>query len=79
MIIVKVNKLFKSINFVLKNIILVKEVKKRIIIYSVMKIIVNKPLLYSVLNPETSSLSPSVKSNGVRLSSATQEIIHIRV
>ena len=30
----------------------------------------NNPLAYSVLNPDTSSLSPSAKSNGVRLVSA---------
>lgn len=38
--------------------------------YSAIKIKANKPLLYSVLNPETSSDSPSAKSNGVRLVSA---------
>lgn len=31
----------------------------------------NLPALYSVLNPETSSLSPSAKSKGARLVSAT--------
>lgn len=36
----------------------------------------NLLLLYSVLNPETNSLSPSAKSNGVRLSSATVENNH---
>jgi len=35
-----------------------------------MKIRANKPLLYSILNPDTSSDSPSAKSNGVRLVSA---------
>lgn len=35
-----------------------------------MKINANNPLLYSTLNPETSSDSPSAKSNGVRLVSA---------
>ena len=38
--------------------------------YSDMKIRANKPLAYSVLNPETSSLSPSAKSNGARFVSA---------
>jgi hypothetical protein len=38
--------------------------------YSAMKIRANKPLLYSILNPDTSSDSPSAKSNGVRLVSA---------
>lgn len=39
-----------------------------------MKIIAKPPALYSVLKPETSSLSPSEKSNGVRLVSANLEI-----
>jgi hypothetical protein len=43
-----------------------------------MKIIANLPLLNSVLNPETSSLSPSAKSNGVRFNSAKTEIIHLK-
>lgn len=38
----------------------------------------NPPLLYSVLNPETSSDSPSVKSKGVRLVSAREEINQIK-
>lgn len=52
------------------------DLKNRIIIYSAIKIIANLPLLYSVLNPETSSLSPSAKSKGVRFNSATTEINH---
>lgn len=38
--------------------------------YSAMKIKANNPLLYSILNPDTSSDSPSAKSKGVRLVSA---------
>jgi len=38
--------------------------------YSAMKMRAKGPELYSVLNPETSSDSPSAKSNGVRLVSA---------
>ena len=38
--------------------------------YSAMKISANMPPLNSVLNPETSSDSPSAKSNGVRFVSA---------
>lgn len=41
-----------------------------ILAYSAIKIRANDPLLYSVLNPETSSDSPSAKSNGVRFVSA---------
>ena len=43
-----------------------------------MKIKANPPLLYSVLNPETSSDSPSAKSKGVRFVSARQDANHIR-
>lgn len=40
------------------------------LIYSLRKIIENPPLPYSVLNPDTNSLSPSAKSKGVRFLSA---------
>ncbi len=43
--------------------------------YSDKKIIANPPLLYSVLNPETNSDSPSAKSKGARLVSATSRQI----
>lgn len=39
-------------------------------IYSAIKIIAKVPPEYSVLNPETNSLSPSAKSKGVRFVSA---------
>ena len=42
----------------------------RMLVYSAMKIRANRPLLYSTLNPDTSSDSPSAKSKGVRLVSA---------
>jgi hypothetical protein len=42
----------------------------RMLAYSAMKIRANSPPLYSTLNPETSSDSPSAKSNGVRFVSA---------
>lgn len=45
--------------------------------YSAIKIRANVPELYSVLNPDTSSDSPSAKSNGVRLVSAKDVIIHV--
>lgn len=44
--------------------------------YSDMNRMANILLLYSVLNPETSSDSPSEKSKGVRLVSAIQEMSH---
>lgn len=45
--------------------------------YSAMKIRAKVLLLYSVLNPDTNSDSPSAKSNGVRLVSAREEINHM--
>lgn len=42
----------------------------KMFVYSAMKMNANSLLLYSVLNPDTSSDSPSAKSNGVRLVSA---------
>jgi hypothetical protein len=45
-----------------------------ILAYSAMKITANPTPPYSILNPETSSDSPSAKSNGVRLVSARHEI-----
>ena len=42
-----------------------------ILVYSAIKIKAKVPLLYSMLNPETSSDSPSAKSKGVRLVSAS--------
>lgn len=44
---------------------------KIIFTYSAIKIIAKDPPEYSVLNPDTNSLSPSAKSKGVRLVSAT--------
>lgn len=50
----------------------------RILVYSAIKIRANRPLLYSTLNPDTSSDSPSAKSKGVRLVSARLVINHRR-
>lgn len=55
----------------------VKQLINKILAYSAIKIRANPPLLYSMLNPETSSDSPSAKSNGVRLVSASLEANHI--
>lgn len=46
-------------------------------IYSAIKNKANEPAAYSILKPETSSDSPSVRSNGARLVSASVEINHI--
>lgn len=45
--------------------------------YSARKNMANGPAAYSTLNPETSSDSPSVRSNGARLVSAKVEMNHI--
>jgi hypothetical protein len=52
----------------------VRKEKLRTIPYSLRKIKINNLLPNSTLNPEMSSLSPSLKSNGARLTSATTEI-----
>merc|ERR1711944_286374 len=53
-----------------KNKILVTKLIAIIFKYSPIKIKANPPALYSVLNPDTNSLSPSLKSKGVRFVSA---------
>lgn len=57
----------------------ITEIRLMIIIlaYSAIKISANEPLLYSVLNPDTSSDSPSAKSNGVRFVSAKSVVNQI--
>ena len=60
-----------------KNITLKIILIKIILAYSAIKIKANPTLPYSILNPETNSDSPSAKSKGVRLVSATQEINQI--
>jgi len=54
--------------------------KKKILAYSAIKIIANPPDPYSILNPETSSDSPSEKSNGDRLSKQSNvQKFHCRI
>jgi hypothetical protein len=62
-----------------KNKIADVSLMNRIFVYSAIKIKANNPLLYSVLNPDTSSDSPSAKSNGVRLVSARVVVNHISI
>jgi len=71
-----INLIFRNIKIlnpapiiIILNIILIN----KIILYSDKKIIANPPLLYSTLNPDTSSDSPSAKSKGARLVSANEE------
>ena len=53
-----------------------RPLKNKILEYSAIKIRANPPALYSVLNPDTSSDSPSAKSKGVRFLSARQDANH---
>lgn len=50
---------------------------RRILAYSARKKRANGPPAYSTLKPDTSSDSPSVKSNGARFVSAKVEMYHI--
>lgn len=60
----------------LKKIALVRRLIPRMLVYSAIKIRANSPALNSILNPDTSSDSPSARSNGVRLVSARFVINH---
>ena len=61
-----------------KNNNLKRALINKILAYSAIKIKANPPLLYSVLNPDTNSDSPSEKSKGVRLVSAKQDANHTK-
>jgi len=68
----------------MKNVLIEEKNKRvdkieRIIIleYSAKKINANQPPIYSTLNPETNSDSPSAKSKGLRLTSARHLVNHI--
>lgn len=61
---------------VLKKITLVNQLSATIIPYSPTKMYANLVLLYSMLNPEISSDSPSAKSNGARFVSASTLTTH---
>lgn len=50
---------------------------RRMLAYSARKKSANGPPAYSTLKPDTSSDSPSVRSNGARFVSASVEIYHI--
>lgn len=60
-----------------KNIIAVRVFMNKMLEYSARKNKANGPPAYSTLKPETSSDSPSVKSNGVRFVSAKVDTNHI--
>lgn len=61
-----------------KNIVVVIILIKIILAYSAINNNAKPPPPYSMLNPDTSSDSPSTKSNGARLVSARQVINHIK-
>jgi hypothetical protein len=65
----KINKKFSGQKLPVKN-NTVNSLIIKILAYSAIKTNANKPLLYSILNPDTSSDSPSARSNGVRFVSA---------
>lgn len=60
-----------------RNKIVVIAFMARILVYSARKNMANGLAEYSTLKPDTSSDSPSVKSNGVRFVSASVEMNHI--
>lgn len=61
----------------LRKIIVVRAFISRMFIYSAIKNRAKGPAAYSTLNPETSSDSPSVRSNGARFVSARVDTNHI--
>ena len=61
----------------LRKMIVDKAFIRIIFIYSAIKNSANGPAAYSTLKPETSSDSPSVKSNGARLVSASVDTNHM--
>lgn len=61
----------------LKNMIAVSVFMSIMLAYSARKNRAKGPAAYSTLNPETSSDSPSVRSNGARFVSASVETYHI--
>jgi len=76
-IVFKINMRLGIINmYPVKNRLVSKLIIK-MLAYSAIKIMANRPLLYSILNPDTNSDSPSARSNGVRFVSAKFVIYHI--
>ena len=73
-----INKLLKTGKFPVNNRVEISLIIK-IFAYSAMNTNAKRPLLYSVLNPDTSSDSPSARSKGDRLVSAKLVITHINI
>lgn len=60
-----------------KNKTVVSKLRIIMLEYSAKKIKANHPPMYSTLNPDTSSDSPSAKSKGLRFTSARHLVNHI--
>ena len=75
-VLIMIDKLFNMLMFPEKISVVRRHIIK-MLEYSAINRSANMPLLYSVLNPDTSSDSPSARSNGVRLVSARLVIYHI--
>lgn len=60
-----------------RNRVVVNAFIMMMLVYSAMKNRANGPAAYSTLKPDTSSDSPSVRSNGARFVSANVEMNHI--
>src|SRR5215470_13148890 len=73
-------KIMRDISFIIgvvpKKNVAVRSLIIKMFAYSAIKIRANVALLYSVLKPDTSSDSPSARSNGVRFVSAKFVINH---
>lgn len=74
---VKSRRINKNILIDEKNKIVDKRHKINILEYSAKKINANHPPIYSTLNPDTSSDSPSAKSKGLRFTSAKHLVNHM--
>lgn len=75
-IVTEIKKMFRFIMFPENRDAVIRDIRI-IFIYSAIKIKAKEALPYSILNPETSSDSPSAKSNGVRFVSAKFVMNHI--
>lgn len=71
-------KIGKNILIEAKNKIIDKTQRIIILVYSAKKINANHPPIYSTLNPDTNSDSPSAKSKGLRFTSARHLVNHIK-
>lgn len=76
--VIKIRKMIDVLKMWEKNKNEVINLRINILKYSARKINANHPPINSTLNPDTSSDSPSAKSNGLRLVSAKHLEIHIK-